>query len=224
MLAVVGAMYWADFSYEAPTTRGGTISATDIIGRAVAPVNADLAKDYTSDVQQFEGNAVWRTLFWAQVWGAMNDSTSHQLFGLGYGYPLNNLQPFGLETGTRTPHSILFWTLGYTGWIGLLLFACFQISLGRMLWLAYRRTGQSFGLVFLIAMIAFACFTPFFEVPQGAIPFYLIVGCASAGLLSGGGSKAFALAQAPVTSPITSNGLPLDGRTVFTRGNLVATE
>ncbi|MGB8322335.1 MAG: O-antigen ligase family protein, partial [Candidatus Acidiferrum sp.] len=211
IVGVLAVMYWTNFSYVGPVTRGGTISTTDIVGRILAPVNPDLAKDYTADVQQFEGNAVWRTLFWAELWNTVNDSTTHRLIGLGYGYPLNNLQPFGVDTGTRTPHSVFFWSLSYTGWIGVLIFASVQISLGRLLWLVYRHTGQPFGIVFLVAMIAFASFTPFFEVPQGAIPFYLILGCTCANLFVAENQTALGLTRRPIPWTPLPEGSPVTG-------------
>ncbi len=219
---VLAIMYWTNFSYEGPATRGGKISAMDIIGRIVAPVNPDLAKDYTENVHQFEGNALWRTLFWAELWTTVNSSTSHELFGLGYGYPLNNLQPFGADTGVRTPHSIFFWILGFTGWTGVLIFVFFQLSLGRLLWLVYRRSGQPFGLVFLVAMMVFASFTPFFEVPQGAIPFYLIVGCACANLLAPGKQRAFGIKESPMRWAPLAAGVSVEGQPEFVRRGLAA--
>lgn len=177
VLALLLLMYVTNFSYQGPETRGGTISATDMIGRVIAPINSDLASDYTSDVHMYEGNFVWRTVFWLQIWDTVHESDMRALFGFGYGYPINDLVPYLEEDTTRTPHNVFFYVLGFTGWIGVAIFAAFQAELVRLFWALKQLRNESFGLVFYFAMIAFALFTPFFETPQGAIPFYLLAGC-----------------------------------------------
>jgi len=176
-------MYITNFTYEGPETRGGTISARDIVGRVIAPLNPDLAADYTVDVHQFEGNVVFRTSFWVAIWSAVHDSVKTSLLGLGYGFPLNELVPYLLDSATRTPHNLFFLLLGFGGWLGVLVFGFFQWELARLLWQSYKITGQPYPIVFWIAILTFTAFTPFFETPQGAIPFFLIAGCACAPLL-----------------------------------------
>lgn len=175
-------MYVTNFSFQGPESRGGTISATDMLGRVIAPINADMASDYTSDVYQYEGNVVWRTLFWLQIWDTVHESKTRALLGYGYGYPINELVPYLQDDATRTPHNVFFLILGYTGWIGVVIFAAFQFELFRLFIYLKQWNGEPFGLVFYTAMIAFALFTPFFETPQGAIPFYLLAGCICAAL------------------------------------------
>jgi hypothetical protein len=180
VLLIFVLMYVTSFSYQGPETRGGTISVDDLVGRVIAPFNSDLASDYTSDVQLYEGTTVWRAVWWLAIWNDAHQNYIRALLGHGYGFPLNELVPYLKDSATRTPHNVFFYALGYTGWIGVLVFTAFQAVMGRLLWRAYRKSGQPFGIVFWASMLAFALFTPFFETPQGAIPFYLVSGCAYA--------------------------------------------
>jgi len=160
-----------------PATRGSQeISARDLIGRAVAPIDPALAESYTSDYRVDIGTTVWRTVWWAAIWEAVNQSHKTALFGMGYGYSLGDLVPYLEGDFIQSPHNVFFYALGYTGWIGVTIFALFQTELVRLLWKCWRRTGRAVGIILWAAMIAFALFTPFFEVPQGAIPFYIITG------------------------------------------------
>ncbi|MGA9882239.1 MAG: O-antigen ligase family protein [Candidatus Acidiferrales bacterium] len=175
--AVLALMLVLNFSARGPVSRGPSeISARDLVGRALAPLDPDLAADYTSSVRMDVGTTVWRTVWWAAIWEAVNQSRRTVLLGLGYGYALGDLVPYLQGVFVQTPHSVFFYTLGYTGWIGVLLFALLQAELVRLLWHSYRTTKCAGGIVLWVAMIAFALFTPFFEVPQGAIPFYLVIG------------------------------------------------
>jgi hypothetical protein len=114
----------------------------------------------------------------------VHESTSRALFGYGFGFRLGDLVPYLEDSATRTPHNVFFFVLGYTGWIGVLIFILFQAEIARLLWSVHRRSGQPFGIVFWAAMLAFSLFTAFFEAPYGAIPFYLLAGCACAPLFS----------------------------------------
>lgn len=185
LVGILAFMYFVNFTFEGAETRGGTISATDIIGRAIAPVNPDLAKEYTADVEQYGGTAAWRTLFWFEIWSSVHESKTRALFGYGYGYPLFDLLPDLVDPSTRSPHNVFILFLGYTGWIGVAIFAFFQAMLFRLLWATYKATGQPYGVIFWFTMLAFAGFTPFFETPFGAIPFFLVTGCACAPLFHG---------------------------------------
>ncbi len=183
ILLLLGLMYVTNFTYAGPETRGGTISAADLLARAIAPINSDLAADYSSDAQMYEGTAAWRTIFWAEIWSSVHENPLLTLLGYGYGFHLGDLVPY-LDVGaTRTPHNVFFFALGYTGWIGVIIFALFQSEIARLSWRVYQKTGQPFGVVFWVMMLAFSFFTPFFETPQGAIPFYLVSGCSCAALI-----------------------------------------
>ncbi len=178
VILLLALMFALDFKMAGPTSRGGgEISAQDLIGRALAPINPYAAADYTSSYQTDLGTTVWRTIWWLAIWQAVNANHKTALFGFGYGYALGDLVPYLRGQFIQTPHNAFFYALGYSGWIGVCLFAGFQAALAHLLWKAYRKTGQPAGIVLWASMLAFATFTPFFEVPQGAIPFYLISGC-----------------------------------------------
>jgi O-antigen ligase len=108
----------------------------------------------------------------------VNRTPESALFGLGYGYPIWDLHPQGLDFKLRTPHNAFVFALAHTGWIGVTLFAAIQLALGRLLWRAYRVSGQPFGLCVWIMLLVKGMFENFFETPFNAIPFYLITGLA----------------------------------------------
>jgi hypothetical protein len=181
---LLGVMYVTNFSYEGPETRGRTISAKDVIGQVIAPFNPALAANYTSDLfnaELSEGTTIFRALYWTGVWTSVHRGLSSALLGHGYGFPLGEVVPL-LHLDVRTPHNLFFYALGYSGWLGVAVFALFLAELLRLVLKVYRQTGQPYGLVLWVSIITFAVFTPFFETPQGAIPFYLLTGCLCAAL------------------------------------------
>jgi O-antigen ligase len=175
--ALLVLMFVINIELPGPATRGGgEISTRDLIGRAAAPLDPDLAAQYTSFSQMDTETTLWRTLWWAAIWEAVQDNRVLSLLGFGYGYPIGDLVPYLEGESIQTPHNAFFYALGYTGWIGVACFALFQGELVLLLWRTYRRSGQASGVVLWVAMIAYAEFTAFFEAPYGAIPFYLLIG------------------------------------------------
>jgi hypothetical protein len=184
-LALLFSLMWViDIKVPGPSSRGGIISVRDIAGRALAPVNQDLATDYTEDSKTAEETVLFRTLWWAQIWTSVNESITRTLLGYGYGFPLGDLVPYLEGEFIRTPHNVFFFVFGYTGWIGVGIFMAFQAELVKLLWRCWKETGQSFGILFWVVSLVFASFTAFFETPYGAIPFYLMTGWACATLFS----------------------------------------
>ncbi|MBI3610278.1 MAG: O-antigen ligase family protein [Nitrospirae bacterium] len=171
-----------DLHIPGPALRGGTISVRDIVGRTLAPINQDLAYEYTSEYKTAEDTVLFRTVWWAQIWTSVNESPTRALLGFGYGFPLGDLVPYLEGEFIRTPHNVFFYALGYTGWIGVAIFFGFQAELVKLLWRSWKQAGQSFGLLFWVTSLVLACFAAFFEAPYGAIPFYLVTGCACAPL------------------------------------------
>jgi hypothetical protein len=107
-------------------------------------------------------------------------------FGHGYGFDLMELAPEEIRQGSdvRTPHSVFFYALGYTGWVGVALFSLLQLAIVRLLWRSYRVDGQAAGVVFWVMGMGMAFFQASFETPYKAIPFYLLMGMSIApGLL-----------------------------------------
>jgi hypothetical protein len=179
LMLLVVLMYAIDLKLPGPETRhAGTISVRDLVGRSLAPISSDLASEYTADFQDAENTAVWRTIWWMQIWVSVHESPKRALFGFGYGYPLGDLVPYLEGEFIRTPHNAFLYTLGYSGWLGVAFFFAFQAELARLLWRTWKETGQPFGILFWGTSLVFASFTAFLETPYGAIPFYLIIGCA----------------------------------------------
>ena len=68
-------------------------------------------------------------------------------------FPLVSLAPAGgerLGEAIRTPHSVFYYALGYTGWVGVVLFGVLQFAIVRLLWRSYRLTGQAAGLAWWV--------------------------------------------------------------------------
>lgn len=194
LFALVGLI--SDFKVAAPAGRGGEISVRGIVGRALAAVSPDLAGDLLDDPDRFNSTVSWRTEWWKEIVALTHETPQSAIFGLGYGYPIWDYHPEGVAAGLRTPHSILVFALGYTGWLGLAIYLILQLSLGRLLWRTFRATGQSFGLQVWILINIWASADNLLEAPYGAIPFYLLLG----------------LAAAPITSLTSKDNEPVDAR------------
>jgi hypothetical protein len=208
-VAVAGALFAALFGFmsltnlnlQSPEGRGGEISVNDILARAVAPVSKNLAGQLAPPgaVVGYVGTASWRLVWWARIWNEVHASTSSALIGFGYGYPMGDLNPY-IEPGyfIQTPHSDFFYALGYSGWIGVMIFFSLQAELLRLLVKSYQISGKPFGLMCWAALLAMSMFGDFFEAPMGAIPFYLLVGAGLSPILLSAKEK---LTQGAVSAP-----------------------
>jgi hypothetical protein len=185
--------YVTDFKIEAPALRGGAISSRQTVGRLISAIDQKAAVKYMSleDAEIFQSTVSWRTSWWNNIWKMIHggndslDSLERILIGPGYGYPIWFLHPEGLgDYPIRTPHNVFMFALAYTGWVGVVLFYAFQFCLAALLWRAYRKTGQPFGLCVWLLFIVWSFFDNFFETPYGAIPFFLLTGMATAPLLN----------------------------------------
>jgi O-Antigen ligase len=183
VIALLGVMYATNINLPSPKGRGGQISADSIVARALAPINKNLAENLAPAhaVAGFAGTATWRLVWWAAIWHSVHASAARALLGFGYGYPIGELNPF-IAPGEfiQTPHSDFFYALGFSGWLGVVLFVLLQIELGRLLFRSYRMSGQPLGLALWSMMLAWSSFGELLEGPFGAIPFYLLVGVALA--------------------------------------------
>ncbi len=158
---------------------GGAISSSEIVARGIAAVSPDLAQDLTGsdNVGFYSGTITWRETWWRAIWANSQENYTNLLIGPGYGFLLKNLVNYLKDSSDiRTPHNVFYYALGYSGWIGVVLFFSLQAACGVLLWRAYRVTGQAWGL----AVWAPSCYSAFFgnvmETPAGAIPFYLTMG------------------------------------------------
>jgi hypothetical protein len=196
-IAVLGAIELADTNLVGRT---GSVSLSETVARVVAPIDLQLAKKLSPNAVDHAGTADWREQWWEQIWLSVHSTPMLEALGHGYGFDLFGLAPLEMrEYGTmdiRTPHSIFYYALGYTGWIGVALFALLQLTVLRLLWRSYRVSGQPAGLVFWVVGMGTAFFEAGFDTPYRGIPFYLLVGMGIAPALQWNG-----LVDAPPAPP-----------------------
>lgn len=134
-------------------------------------------------------NNRFRIVWWQTV--ATETLTQAPVFGLGFGHDLARsfvlaYNPLMDDFTARSPHSILFTTLGRMGLVGLAAFLLFAGCLARSSWRAARQVArgetddeQSVTLHAICWLIfTSACFGVVLEGPMGAIPFWIILGLA----------------------------------------------
>jgi hypothetical protein len=176
-LLAVGAIL--DVNLPSPGERGGAIASREIVARGLAAINPDLARDLTgsSNVNFYNGTITWRKTWWRAIWANSQNNYTNLLIGPGYGFALRNLvRALVVAADLRTPHDVFYYALGYSGWIGVLIFFSLQTACAVLLWRVYRVTGQAWGLAVWAAGLTTAFFGNFMETPAGAIPFYLTMG------------------------------------------------
>ena len=177
--------FGVQFEIPSPAGRGGAVSSSEILARAIAPIDRDAALDYSrKNADLYAGTTSWRTNWWAAIWSSVHLRTETTLLGHGYGFPLHDLVPYLRDSDVRTPHNVFFDALGYSGWIGVAIFYGFQAAFGLTLFRVWRATGQSYGIISWLGTLVAAHFGNVFETPFGAIPFYLLTGMAAAGLVA----------------------------------------
>jgi hypothetical protein len=182
-LLVLGMIEFFDIGLVSRT--GGSVSLSETLGRFIAPIDLELAKAVDPEAGRHVGTAEWRELWWQQIWASVHSTPMLEAFGHGYGFDLFGLAPPEVRSGqedwdVRTPHSVFYYSLGYTGWVGVALFSFLQFAILSLLWRSYRVTGQPAGVVFWVVGIAMANFEAGFDTPYRAIPFYLLAGMAIA--------------------------------------------
>jgi hypothetical protein len=215
-IALMGIIELADINLSG--RRGYDVSLTENVARVIAPIDLELARQLSPKAADHAGTAEWRELWWEQIWLSVHSKPMLEAFGHGYGFELLSLAPASVRGGqeewdVRTPHSVFFYALGYTGWVGVLLFAAFQFAIIRLLWRAFHLTGQPAGLVLWATIMSSCFFELSFETPYKAIPFYLLMGMAIAPALQARGQWTADL----VRSSMAGARRPADGATVLSR-------
>ena len=166
--------------------RGGELSARGTIARLAGSISPEMATEFGADAAtaRFDyGTVYWRKHWWARIRGEVSREPSSMIFGLGYGYPLAKLASRDVEKqGTRSPHSIFYFTLAYSGMVGFLIFCWLAICVLRLLWQTYKVSGETFGLVYFVYTLVGAFVGNLIETPQAAIPLYLFCGIAVASI------------------------------------------
>jgi hypothetical protein len=166
-----------DIRLPGASGRGGEISVQGVVGRSLATVDPSAASKYLdiTDSESVNGTVKWREDWWHAILLSINKGDAAMYFlGHGYGFPISSLAAVGGLI--RTPHSIFFFALGYTGWVGVGIFYFFQLTLLYALYRVYLINRQPFGIVFWFYQLSVAHFGMYLESPTGAIPFYIIVG------------------------------------------------
>jgi hypothetical protein len=162
--------------------RGGELSARGTIARMAGSISPDMATEVgaSATTARFEyGTVYWRKHWWAAIRNEVSKDYKTEIFGLGYGYPLAALAGPGVEKeGTRSPHSIFYFTLSYSGIVGFAIFCWLEICVLHLLWRVFKLSGAAFGLIYLIYTLTGAFFGNSIETPQAAIPLYLLCGMA----------------------------------------------
>jgi hypothetical protein len=162
--------------------RGGELSARGTIARMAGAISPQLAADVSENrenAQFYYGTVHWREHWWAAIRSEVFKGPKTEIFGLGYGYPLAHLAGREVEKqGTRSPHSVFYFTLAYSGFVGVAIFFWLEICIVWMLWRVYKVSGETFGFIFAIYTLIGAFFGNVLETPQASIPFYLLCGMA----------------------------------------------
>ncbi|HMO24884.1 MAG TPA: hypothetical protein PKB10_01310, partial [Tepidisphaeraceae bacterium] len=178
--------------------RGGEVSVRGVVGRLVASVSPELGAQFIEDADTLRGTVTWRQHWWAEIWADNQRGADATFFlGHGYGFELRGLVTY-VEEGTRTPHNVWLFALGYGGWLGLITFTAFQFSLLRAAIWVWRRGGGAVGGCYWVLCVMIGSFGNLFETPFGAMPYYFLLGAAIAPTFG----------AAMITAPETSPALP----------------
>ncbi len=159
--------------------RGGELSARGTIARMAGSISPDLAAEAGGgrDARFYYGTVQWRERWWAAIRNEVFKDTKTEIFGLGYGYPLAHLAgPEVEKQGTRSPHSVFYFTLAYSGFVGVAIFFWLETCILWLLWRVYKVSGETFGLILAIYTLIGAFFGNMLETPAASIPFYLFLG------------------------------------------------
>jgi hypothetical protein len=160
--------------------RGGELSARGTVARMAGAISPELAEEAggsRANSQFYYGTVHWREHWWAAIRSEVSKDSKTMIFGMGYGYPLAKLAGRDvMKEGTRSPHSIFYFTYAYSGLLGFAVFCYLEAHIIRLTWLTYKVTGETFGLVYLIYVLIGAFFGNLIETPQASIPLYLMVG------------------------------------------------
>jgi hypothetical protein len=201
-LIVLGMIELADIRVVG---RSSTVSLGETVARVIAPIDVELAKQLSPHAERHAHTMEWREKWWAEIWRSVHSTPMLEAFGHGYGFDLFALAPEDVREGQveeiRTPHSVFYFALGYTGWVGVILFVVLQFAILKLLWRSYQLTRQPVGVVWWVMGIAMANFEAGFDTPYRAIPFYLLWGMALAPGLAGERSTSTHRANAGGLSP-----------------------
>jgi hypothetical protein len=187
-LAGLAVLVMIDLSGVKLAGRSAPVSLGSTLARVIAPIDKELAKQLSPSAEMAAHTMEWREKWWDGIWRSAHSEPMLTAFGHGYGFNMLLLAPEEIRYGDvehRIPHSVFYFALGYTGWVGVVLFALVQLAIFRLLWRAYRITGQPIGIVLWVAGMTMCSFEAGFDTPYRAIPLYLLWGLAMAPAVQG---------------------------------------
>lgn len=155
--------------------RTSPLSTAHIVARLIAPFSPEGAAQLIPGGGWHAGSVAWRVQWWGEIWDAVHRQETTALFGFGYGYILSDLSGLILED-IRSPHNIFFYVLAYSGWIGVIIFIAFELSIFLVLFKQYCVTGEYWGIIVWAMYLSKSFFGNVLETPFGAIPFYFLIG------------------------------------------------
>ncbi len=162
--------------------RGGELSARGTFARMAGSISPEMATKFGVDAATARmdyGTVYWRKHWWAGIRNEVSKDYKSEIFGLGYGYPLAKLASRDVEKeGTRSPHNIFYFTLAYSGIVGFGIFCWLETCVMLVLWKVYKRSGETFGLIYFLFTLTGAFFGNLIETPQASIPLYILCGVA----------------------------------------------
>lgn len=181
-VAALLAVGWiGDVELPSPASRhGGKLSVRSLAAQTVGMFD-DRAESWSRSIEARAGTWEWRTSWWREIWKMTHDRPLRVLFGPGYGYPIWELHPYGTDDfPLRTPHNVIVYALGYTGWVGVILFVLLQAGVLAAAGTAWRATGQCFGVCLWVMGVVRSMGDNFFESPHFAVVFFSLAGLALA--------------------------------------------
>jgi hypothetical protein len=197
-LAVFGVLFVTDVTIPGAPDRGGDTSARRVIGRALSSLDPETASEFADNARGSAETVSWRTQWWRAIWNEVEQTPETSAFGLAYGFPLNSLANKLRAHAIRTPHSIFFYTLGHTGWVGVILFVYLLWQLIRLQLNVYRLNANPLGLMMVAQALSAALFENLFETPFGAVQFWMLSGLLAAPIAAAADHREYTASAQPL--------------------------
>ncbi len=180
-LAVVGVLFVAlDVRLE---LGGGRELSAEQVATNILSIFTEQDEDVLDTTEE------WRLTWWTSI---INDTLFGDRFWLGRGYGVSHAELDGFDdaTGNRNPHNISINFLGRAGFPGLVIWLALILTTFWSLYRCYIRASRAgrkdlasinlWIMAWGLAYFVYASFEVYLEGPQGAIPFWALMGFAIA--------------------------------------------